>query len=194
MSVRSPKSETVCSPVSFVIAPTLLAQSRPLLGEPVGTGWTQVLDKGAHGDNFLARAVMNFVGLAANVVEENCSYNTYVDATGEPLTGAGDRTYRIDLADPPPAEAFWSITVYEAESGRLYDAPDARYSVGSGGPGSPEGPALITVSTAPPTDSSTWLPCPPYPFFLVLRMYRPTAAATTGQWRPPPVRRRPGRR
>ncbi|WP_280402425.1 DUF1254 domain-containing protein [Nocardia carnea] len=177
----------------FHDALALLAQSRPLLGEPIGTGWTQVLDKGAHGDNFLARAVMNFVGLAANVVEENCSYNTYVDATGEPLTGAGDRAYRIDLADPPPAEAFWSITLYEAETGRLYDAPGARYSVGSGaGPEHPArfgGPTVITVSTTPPTDSSTWLPCPPYRFFLVLRMYQPTAAATTGGWRPPPVLR-----
>ncbi|WP_280414304.1 DUF1254 domain-containing protein [Nocardia carnea] len=177
----------------FHDALALLAESRPLLGEPVGTGWTQVLDKGAHGDNFLARAVMNFVGLAANVVEENCSYNTYVDATGEPLTGAGERAYRIDLPGPPPAEAFWSITLYEAETGRLYNAPEGRYAVGSGtGPErlSPaEGPAQITVSTAPPTDSSTWLPCPPYPFFLVLRMYQPMAVATTGGWRPPPVHR-----
>ncbi|MFI5718201.1 DUF1254 domain-containing protein [Nocardia sp. NPDC051750] len=171
----------------------LLAQSRSLLGESVGTGWTQVLDKGAHGDNFLARAVMNFVGLAANVVEENCSYNTYVDVTGEPLTGAGDHAYRIDLADPPPAEAFWSITLYEAETGRLYDAPRARYSVGSGAgsehAAASDGPAVITVSTAPPTDESAWLPCPPYRFFLVLRMYQPKVAAMTGRWRPPPVSR-----
>jgi hypothetical protein len=177
----------------FHDAMQLLAQSRPLLGEPIGTGWTQVLDKGAHGDNFLARAVMNFVGLAANVVEENCSYNTYSDTSGDPLTGADDRAYRIDITDPPPAEAFWSITLYEAETGRLYDAPNARYSVGSGtGPGRPtppEGPAAITVSTERSTDASTWLPCPPRPFFLVLRMYQPTTAATTGGWKPPPVLR-----
>ncbi|MEU4432528.1 DUF1254 domain-containing protein [Nocardia rhamnosiphila] len=171
----------------FHDAMELLAQSRPLLGEPVGTGWTRVLDKGAHGDNFLARAVMNFVGLAANVVEENCSYNTYSDIAGDPLTGADANTYRIDLADPPPAEAFWSITLYEAETGRLYDAPEQRYSVGSG-TGS-EGPTMITISTESPTDSSTWLPCPPRPFFLALRMYQPAAAATTGDWRPPPVTR-----
>ncbi|MCX0269164.1 DUF1254 domain-containing protein [Nocardia zapadnayensis] len=177
----------------FHDAMQLLAQSRPLLGEPIGAGWTQVLDKGAHGDNFLARAVMNFVGLAANVVEENCSYNTYADANGDPLTGAGDRAYRINVTDPPPAEAFWSITLYEADTGRLYDAPNARYSVGSGTgperPTPPDGPTAITVSTEPPTDASTWLPCPPRPFFLVLRMYQPTAAATTGGWRPPPVLR-----
>lgn len=177
----------------FHDAMQLLAQSRPLLGEPIGTGWTQVLDKGAHGDNFLARAVMNFVGLAANVVEENCSYNTYSDTNGDPLTGAGNRSYRIDLTDPPPAQAFWSITLYEADTGHLYDAPKARYSVGSGtGPEHPtplDDPTAITISTEPPTDASAWLPCPPRPFFLVLRMYQPTAAATTGKWRPPPVLR-----
>ncbi|MEV2226765.1 DUF1254 domain-containing protein [Nocardia vinacea] len=175
----------------FSDAMHLLHQSRALLGEPIGSGWTRVLGKGTHGDNFLSRAVMNFVGLAANVAEENCSYNTYVDAAGNPLDGSAGNTYRIELATEPPADAFWSVTLYEADTGRLHDAPDDRYSIGaatdSTRPDQGAAPEAITISVARPRDSTTWLPCPPKPFFLVLRIYRPAAAALSGEWTPPPV-------
>ncbi|PZT93360.1 MAG: hypothetical protein DI630_27315 [Gordonia sp. (in: high G+C Gram-positive bacteria)] len=180
----------------FADAMALIKESRPLLGRRLSVGWTRVLDKGAHGTNFLARAVMNYVGLGANVVEENCSYNTYVDASGEKLNGSKGRVYRLEIGDPPPADAFWSITLYEAESGCLYDAPEGRHSVGSAMvPANDSGavpvPTEICISEERPSvdGGALWLPSPGVEFFLVLRMYQPREEALTEKWTPPPVRR-----
>ncbi|MFT4395365.1 DUF1254 domain-containing protein [Gordonia lacunae] len=175
----------------FDEAMRLLSESRPLLGRRIASGWTRVLDKGAHGTNFVARAVMNLVGLGANVVEENCSYNTYVDADGDTLDGAA-AGYRICLPTPPPAHAFWSITLYDADTGLLHDAPEARHSIGTAVNRGHERDSFpdIVISTAPPvTSDEEWLPCPARPFFLVLRIYQPALSALREEWIPPPVER-----
>ena len=176
----------------FDTAMTLLSRSRSLLGRRTESGWTRVLGKGAHGHNFLARAVMNFVGLGANVVEENCSYNTYVDHDGQRLSCESGGEYRLDFVTSPPAQAFWSITLYDAETGWLFDAPGRKHSVGSAvnGADGAAGPSRITVSASPPTTDSpdhAWLPAPQHPFFLVLRIYQPTEEALSERWTPPRV-------
>jgi len=176
----------------FETAMTMLSRSRSLLGRRTESGWTRVLGKGAHGHNFFARAVMNYVGLGANVVEENCSYNTYVDDDGQRLTCGGGDEYRIEFVTSPPAQAFWSITLYDAETGWLYDAPEKKHSAGSAvnGDDAAAGPSTITVSASPPTTDSpdhAWLPAPQHPFFLVLRIYQPTEDALSEQWTPPRV-------
>ncbi|MFJ6095774.1 DUF1254 domain-containing protein [Williamsia muralis] len=176
----------------FASAMTMIEQSRPLLGRRLPVGWTRVLDKGAHGTNFLARAVMNFVGLGANVVEENCSYNTYVDSAGGALDGSIG-VYRIEVTEPPPAKAFWSITLYEADSGWLYDAPEHKHSVGSatghGGADRLLSRAIYISRQRPPAGThEDWLPSPAGKFFLVLRIYQPREEALSEAWTPPPVR------
>jgi hypothetical protein len=176
----------------FETTMAVLSGSRSLLGRRTESGWTRVLGKGAHGHNFFARAVMNYVGLGANVVEENCSYNTYVDDDGRRLSCEVGDEYRIDFDTSPPAQAFWSVTLYDADTGWLYDAPGKKHSVGSAvnGDDAAAGPSTITVSASPPTTDSpdhAWLPAPQHPFFLVLRIYQPTEDALSEQWTPPRV-------
>ena len=167
----------------------LLDASRPLLGTRTESGWTRVADKGRHGHNYLNRAIMNFVGLAANVVDENTSFNTYVDEHGVRLDGRDDAVHRLDLDPPPTTDAFWSVTLYEASTGHLWDAPDARYSVGSlSGGRDAAADGRITISHAPSTEGS-WLPAPAGEFFLVLRVYAPGPDVVSGDWTPAPVRR-----
>ncbi|UUE28375.1 DUF1254 domain-containing protein (plasmid) [Rhodococcus qingshengii] len=182
--------------LGFETAMTLISESRSLLGRRTKSGWTRVLGKGAHGNNFLARAVMNFVGLGANVVEENCSYNTYADYQGHELVAADGVEYIVEFDLIPPAQAFWSITLYDADTGWLFDAPGGRHSVGSAmnDHNVAAEPSQITISGAPPATSSPndkWLPAPAHPFFLVLRIYQPAADALTERWTPPRVVRRP---
>ncbi|MFC5677153.1 DUF1254 domain-containing protein [Aeromicrobium endophyticum] len=166
----------------------LLDASRPLLGTRTGSGWTRVADKGRHGYNYLNRAVMNFVGLAANVVDENTSFNTYVDEHGVRLDGRAGASYRLVLDPPPTTDAFWSVTLYEASTGHLWDAPEGRYSVGSlsGGRDTSAGDS-ITISHERPA-GGTWLPAPAGEFFLVLRVYSPGPDVVSGDWIPAPVR------
>ena len=171
----------------FRTAQEILRSSRAQLGVPTGTGWTRVLDKGAHGHNFLARAVMNHVGLGANVAEENTSFNTYVDGTGRALTG-GDGPYVVEFADPPPQAAFWSVTLYHADTGRLVTNSLGRHALGSAALGD-ERPVRIVLDRTDPGEDN-WLPCPDGEFFLVLRIYRPGHPVVTGTWLPAPVRAR----
>lgn len=176
----------------FADAMRLVDACRPQLGEPVATGWTKVCDKGAHGANHLNRAVMNHVGLAANVVEENTSFNTYADGDGLPLDGSTTR-YEVRLGTPPPAGAFWSVTLYDGD-GLLVANPIDRYAVGSATPGLVvEADGSVTIAIAADDvvaedEPRNWLPCPRGRFFLVLRMYQPEEEALSGRWLPGPVR------
>jgi hypothetical protein len=165
----------------------IVRASRPQMGTPTATGWTRVRDKGAHGYNFLARAVMNEVGLAANVVEENTSFNTYVDDAGLRLTGSGTG-YQLSFSSPPPQDAFWSVTLYHADTGRLFANP-WRHSVGSSDPTlqvERSGGINLVISLHDP-GVGKWLPCPPGEFFVVLRVYSPGTAVVDGSWLPPPI-------
>ncbi|WP_018332287.1 DUF1254 domain-containing protein [Actinomycetospora chiangmaiensis] len=169
---------------SFAAAQAVLRASRPQLGESTGTGWTRVRDKGAHGHNFLARAVMNHVGLEANLTAENTSFNTHVDATGDRLRGRRG-PYRLAFDTPPPADAFWSLTLDHVETGRLYANVLDRYGLGSASLGT-SGPVAMTIAHEDPGEGP-WLPCPEGDFYLILRLYAPGAAARDGRWLPTPV-------
>ncbi|GAB2928873.1 DUF1254 domain-containing protein [Rhodococcus aerolatus] len=176
----------------FGDAMAVVRASRPQLGSPTGTGWTRVADKGAHGHNYLARAVMNEVGLAANVVQENTSFNTYADGDGRRLDGT-DRDHRLTLPSPPPHHAFWSLTVYAADTGRLVHGV-AQHGIGSADPAlevGDDGRVEVVLSRRDPR-AGNWLPCPAGEFFLVLRVYSPGAEVVDGTWLPPAVRVEPG--
>src|SRR5690606_17009625 len=85
----------------FEQAMEVVRNSRAQLGTRLGTGWTKVRDKGCHGMNFVARAVMNNVGLGANVVEENASFNAYFGSDGVQLDGSRG-AYELILREAPP--------------------------------------------------------------------------------------------
>lgn len=165
----------------------LLDANRAQLGVPTPAGWTRVKDKGRHGTRYLGRAIMNFVGLGANVEDENTSFNTYVDHAGEPLEGR--HSYELVLDDPPRTDAFWSITLYEAETGYLHDAPGGVHSVGSASGGRSVAATGRIVVGPEPIDDAAWLPAPTGRFFLVLRTYSPGPEVVGGAWVPPALHR-----
>ncbi|WP_194860759.1 DUF1254 domain-containing protein [Dietzia sp. SYD-A1] len=174
----------------FDSAMDMIRASRSQLGEPLGSGWTRVRDKGRHGTNFLARAVMNNVGLGANVVEENTSFNTYVSSNGVPLDGSNG-AYCLVMDTAPPVDYFWSVTLYLADSGRVYGNPWDRYSVGSASGLTPDGSGRVRIRIDPGAaerdPNPGVLPAPRSPFFLVLRTYGPTEELLEGRWSPGPV-------
>ncbi|MCX6481393.1 MAG: DUF1214 domain-containing protein [Mycobacterium sp.] len=94
----------------------------------------------------------------------------------------------------PPADAFWSITVYDA-NGALVANPQDRYSVSSRRTAElvrrPDGSVDIIFSRTDPGDAgANWLPVPDAPFSAYLRMYVPRQEALDGTWTPPPIQRR----
>jgi hypothetical protein len=102
------------------------------------------------------------------------------DADGRPLTG--EHHYRLHFTAPPPADAFWSVTVYDELGHFLVENPIDRYAIGDRTQGvqrNPHGSLDIDIGhdTPPAGDRANWLPTPSGPFMLALRIYRPRPEA-----------------
>ncbi|MFN3371728.1 MAG: DUF1214 domain-containing protein [Sphingomonadaceae bacterium] len=142
------------------------------------------------------RAAVALGGLAALPADEAVYWSATVDSQGRELDGAN--RYRLRIPEPVPADAFWSLTLYQRlPDGRLFfiDNPLDRYAIGNRTPGlvrDADGTLSITLAAADPGQGAIWLPMPQAgPFTLVFRAYRPQAPIRDGKWRLPPVERLP---
>jgi len=169
-----------------------LVQSPP--GRPVG-GWSYPPSNlGLYGDDFALRAVIAVTGLGALPVAEAM----YMRPAGDDGNGLfrGDGFYRLHLAKPVPARAFWSLTLYEATAdGQFYFTPNAlgRYAIGDRTRGlvrNADGSLDLWIGRSDPGDAhrANWLPAPARgPFSLTLRAYLPEPDLLEGRYRLPPV-------
>jgi hypothetical protein len=140
----------------------------------------------------LARAVAALQDAAASAPAEVLAFAATTDADGRALDGRND--YRIRFAAQPPAEAFWSLAAYDAETRRLLDARGERPALASLGdrlrPGE-DGTLELWLSSDAPDDAALrarWLPLRPGPVLLIARLYQPLPVALDGNWVPPPIR------
>jgi hypothetical protein len=103
----------------------------------------------------------------------------------------------MTFTTPPPAKAFWSVTMYDTSydgtAGYLVENPIDRYLINSTTEGlvfGEDGSLAITIQHDQPRDAqeaANWLPAPEGPFYLTMRIYWPEEAALEGAWTPPPV-------
>ena len=173
-------------------AKQLMAWKVPTLARVVN-GWSMNTDTmGVYGNYYLKRAIIAQLGLGANLPEDAIYPINLADESGKPLHGANKYTLHFDKGDAPPARAFWSVTLYDAEG---YQVPNSlnRFAVSSWMPfkyaadGSLD---LYFQNDSPGTDKEAdWLPAPKGPFNLTMRLYAPKSEALTGKWNPPPVTR-----
>jgi hypothetical protein len=165
--------------------------------EHLGTsvnGWTWSASPiGTYGTDYLRRAMVAYYGLGANLSEDAIYPSTHADVNDEPLDS--DLAYVIRFAkhDLPPANAFWSITLYNQRQ-FFADNPIGRYAIGDrdklkyGADGSLE--IYIQRDSPGREREANWLPAPKDgPFDLTMRLYWPKAEAFDGSWEPPPVER-----
>ena len=143
------------------------------------------------GGDFLRRAVGASIGLFGNAVEEVWYGRWDRDADGAPLDGR--RRYRLHFAAEalPPAQFFWSATMYDLPDRRLVANPINRYSIGSRTDSlryEEEGSLAIEISNELPGDNSVnWLPAPAGPFTVIIRVYGPKPELLDGAWKLPPL-------
>ena len=168
-----------------------------LFRDLVVQGWSyQPRGVGDFGDNDRLRAIVALGGLAALGEEEAMYFHANFDAQGEPLNGRHAYRWRV----PPggvPAEAFWSLTMYEAmPDGRyfLVNNPVRRYAIGDRTAGlavNGDGSFDILIQRDAPAGAlaSNWLPAPDGPLRLALRAYLPKPVLLTRHWRVPPLTR-----
>ena len=151
---------------------------------------------GTYGTHYGVRTGVAMVGLGALPPEEAVYPNTHVDAQGVQLTGSQPYRLHFPAGDTPPADAFWSITVYD-DAGFLVRNPIGRYAIGDRDPlaFNPDGSLdLFIQHSAPVTKEAlkNWLPSPPGNFALTMRIYLPQQRFLQSQWRLPPVQRATG--
>jgi len=148
-------------------------------------------DLGAYRQDFLYRAQTILVSPAALAP----NFVTALRLTGPDggRTFSGPRRRRVVLPEPPPADGFWSLTLYQADGdGRLFlpNTGPGRASVGAWTPGlrRREGPVEVTIGRGPDGGRGAWLQAPESgAFALVLRAYAPGEAIVQRRYRVPPV-------
>lgn len=145
---------------------------------------------------YLTRAVAARAGLWGNHAYEAAYTMVYDDGDGAPLDGS--KRYALRFASPPPCDAFWSVTMYDAQDFYLVANPIDRYSIGDRTPGlrrDADGSlTLVLQHDAPedPDERANWLPTPQGAFRPMLRMYEPEAAVLDGAYELPPIVARGG--
>lgn len=166
-------------------------------GAPVN-GWrVPPMNVGNFGSDYGTRAVISLFGLGANVPQDAIYPSAFTDGSDTPLNGANRYVIHFDQGSTPPVDAFWSLTLYDAES---FFVPNAlnRYALSSWMPleKNADGSIDIHVQRESPGKGkeSNWLPAAAGPFNITLRMYWPCEMAPSildGSWTPPAVTRLP---
>jgi hypothetical protein len=153
-------------------------------------GWNVLTENvGTYGTSYRQRAIIALGGLGANLPEDAIYPTAFVDATGEPLSGANKYLLHFDKGQTPPANAFWSITMYDQDGFQIPN-PINRFAIGDRDKlaFNPDGSLDIHVQAdSPGADKETnWLPAPKNaPFQPTMRIYSPRYSVVDGTWVPP---------
>jgi len=152
---------------------------------------------GKFGTEYGIRGIVALVGLGANVPEDAVYPTTYVDAEGKALNGANRYTLHFDNGLTPPVNAFWSVTMYDAQSFFVDNAIN-RYAISGWMPlkrNSDGSVDLYLQHDSPGNDKgANWLPAAAGNFNVTLRMYWPkdqSPSIIDGSWKPSAVTRAP---
>jgi len=156
-------------------------------------GWFyQTSTVGTYGTAYKLRGMATLIGLGVNLPEDAIYPASFVDGEGKPYSGANRYVLRFEKGKFPPANAFWSVTLYNKDG---FQAPNAlnRFALGDrdklkfNGDGSLD--IYIQNETPGADKESNWLPSPAGEFNLAMRLYSPKRDAVDGTWTPPPVRK-----
>jgi hypothetical protein len=156
-------------------------------------GWMIIVkDIGTYGTNYNARAGVTWVGLGANLPEDAIYPVVRVDSDNQPLNGANKYVLHFDKGQTPPANAFWSVTMYNSKQ-LFVDNPINRYAIGDRDKlkYNPDGSLDLYIQHDSPAKDkvSNWLPADQGSFNMILRMYWPKPSVADGSWTPPSVKK-----
>ena len=153
---------------------------------------------GVFGTDYLTRGMANLLGPGWNRAQDAVYPLSQKDPSGDAYDGAKYKyVIHFEKGQLPPAEAFWSITMYDEDffffpnKINRYDlAKRDRLAI------APDGSVDLYLQAEPPGGNrdANWLPAPKGKFQLVMRIYAPRQAPPSildGTWTPPPARRQP---
>lgn len=171
----------------------LMVSKVKTMGRPVN-GWTMNTDSmGVYGNYYLKRAIISMVGLGANQPEDAIYPLSIADGDGQPLVGEKNYVLHFGSDRLPPANAFWSLTMYDSDG---FQVPNAinRFAVSSWMPlkRNLDGSLDIYIQHENPgaDKQANWLPSPSSgPLGVTMRLYAPNPSALNGDWVPPAIRK-----
>jgi hypothetical protein len=157
-------------------------------------GWTFSTRAGVYGTDYLQRAFITAIGLGANRPQDAVYPTSTEDAEGKKYSGANKYIVRFEKGQVPPANAFWSITMYDADY-FFVDNPLNKYTVSPRNDPkyNPDGSLDLYIQNESPgkDKEANWLPAPKGEFVLMLRMYWPREkdpSIIDGTWKTPAVK------
>ena len=173
---------------------TVLEQQVPTLAR-VANNWSlNTNTMGVYGNYYVKRAIIANMGLGANLPEDAIYPMNLADKDGQPLDGKNAYTIHFPKAALPPANAFWSITLYDSDGFQVAN-PLNRFAVSSWNDlvYNSDGSLDLYFQNADPGEArrKNWLPAPKGAFNLTMRLYAPAYSALLGRWVPPPVEKAP---
>jgi len=146
-------------------------------------------------NDYLARMASAVLGIYGNTAAEAMYPAYFVDADGQPMSGAHRYEMRFPPGGLPPVNSFWSVTMYNLPESLLVDNPLDRYLINSTMlpdlKRDPDGGLTLYLQHDSPgrDKESNWLPTPSGPFQVIMRMYWPKEEALNGTWKQPPLRK-----
>ncbi|MDF2153547.1 DUF1254 domain-containing protein [Vibrio sp. CAU 1672] len=151
-------------------------------------GWVYTFALDAFGDDNAMRSLIAHPYLGGQGPKEAIYPMAAMDAKGQLLTGS--REYTMTFDQEPPVGAFWSVTVYDAQSKMLVDNPIDRYSISNLSElnKNADGSFTLHLSHQAPADKAqqhNWLPTPDGGFYVLTRLYIPNKEVLNMQWTVP---------
>jgi hypothetical protein len=147
-------------------------------------------------NNYLYRFLAAKLGIYGNSREEAIYPPYFVDADGNKLDASQHRyTLRFEKNQLPPANAFWSITMYDGQTQLLVRNSLQRYVLNSTMleifKFDEDGSLTFYIQNDSPGGDreSNWLPAPDGSFYLILRIYLPKPEVLNGTWKQPSLQR-----
>ena len=159
-------------------------------GKPVN-GWNFLPPNLANfGTDYGTRAAVALIGFGANLPEDAIYPTAFMDADNKPLDGASKYVLHFDKGQAPPANAFWSLTMYNAQS-FFVENPINRYNIAAWMPlkYNKDGSLDIYIQRESPgkDKQANWLPAAEGAFSVTMRIYWPKPEALDGTWKPSPI-------
>jgi hypothetical protein len=156
-------------------------------------GWEYPPPMGDYGDDYLFRSAVAWKFIYTNSPEEALYPIANTDSKGKQLTGAKNYVLHFPPGELPPVHAFWSITMYHADTRLMVHNSIARYSIGDRTEElqyGEDGSLTIYIQHDEPEEArvSNWLPSSDREFSLVARAYMPKEPMLEGTYRLPPVK------
>jgi hypothetical protein len=154
----------------------------------VVNGWQWVTKLDNFGYDYALRSMVAGPYLGGQGEKEALYPIRYTDSENNALNGKN--TYKMKFDKEPPVNAFWSLTMYDANNKLLVKNELNRYKISNDIKGfvkKPDGSFEVTISNAKPSNTDNWLPAPNGVFYMILRLYQPTDEVLSGKYKIPQV-------